>query len=455
MKSLFIKIFLSFWIIAILTSVSLAVSVMLQRQKFHPQDQEGLTDTVRYFGRAAVGIFEQRGKDSSSQYLELLSHDVRIHACLFDASGNLLTGKQCSPFQDLALRIAHGQIPEISIPHNIARLALPIAGSDGRTYIFVSELPVGPRAMLQRDVQAIAIRGGLAFSVSGVICYFLARFLTAPILRLRVVAQKITAGQLSVRAEQKLARRGDEMGDLVRDFNRMADTTEQVISRQRQLLYDVSHELRSPLTRINVAIDLLRDRVQEDPALNRIELDIQRLNELIGRLLTVTKLEGSSILVNPGPLSLSNLIESVATDADFEAREIGSRVNIVQASEVSIFGDYSLLRSALENVVRNAIRHTAPATSVEIGLECPANSDPSTSRITIRDYGTGVPEEELANIFEPFYRVIDSESKDSTGIGLGLSITERIIRLHKGQIFAANADGRGLLVTILLPVISR
>jgi two-component system sensor histidine kinase CpxA len=238
----------------------------------------------------------------------------------------------------------------------------------------------------------------------------------------------------------------------VLDFNRMADTNQHVISRQRQLLYDVSHELRSPLTRMNVALDLLRNRVGEDSALSRIELDTGRLNEMIGRLLTVTKLENASTLLNPVPLALSDLVRSIASDADFEAQRNGGTVRVINTCDISMIGDYSLLRSAIENVVRNAVRHTEPNTSVDIRLDGPTKDDRVNAVITVLDHGEGVPEIELANIFEPFYRVIDADRKDDAGVGLGLSITDRVIRLHGGTIEAANAAGCGLLVTIRLPL---
>jgi len=293
------------------------------------------------------------------------------------------------------------------------------------------------------------LRAGLALLVSGLVCYFLTRYLTMPILRLRSAAQQITAGQLSVRAEVALELRRDEFGDLVRDFNRMASKTEGLISSQRQLLNDVSHELRSPLARMNVALDLLRRHVGDDPALNRMEIDLQRLNEMIGRLLTVAKLEAASTLQNPVRVNLSELVSSVASDAEFEAQERGSRVDVVQAADLVVPGDPNLLRSAIENVLRNAVRFTAAGTAVEVNLRASAAVGADEATIVVRDHGMGVPEEELARIFKPFYRLADS--RDSTGAGLGLAIAERIVRLHGGRIRAMNEAGGGLSVEIVLP----
>jgi two-component system sensor histidine kinase CpxA len=452
MTRLFLKIFLWFWATVLLTGVALVAIVMFQNRQIRPQDHEGLIQTVRYFGTATARITEEQGQTASTTYLANLSRDVRIRACLFDLTARVIAGTDCETFSPMIHGVQQGAPSEFSMPNGTVRIAVRITGRNQEPLFFASELPVAPRAMLQTNVPSLLLRGALALLVSGWICFALARFLTRPVLNLRLAAQQITAGDLSIRADERLAKRRDELGDLVQDFNCMADTNQRVISRQRQLLFDISHELRSPLTRMNVAIDLLRGRVGEDTALTRIEADTERLNELIGRLLTVTKLENTSTLLNPTRLALIDLVRSIASDADFEAQQSGSEVRVVSESDISMQGDYGLLRSAIENVVRNAVRHTAPGTAVDIDVSGRDKSDSGYVTVTVRDYGTGVPEKELHNIFEPFYRVIDAD-RDDDGVGLGLSITDRVIRLHKGTITASNATtGSGLLVTIRLPL---
>jgi two-component system, OmpR family, sensor histidine kinase CpxA len=454
MTRLFLKIFMWFWVTVVLTGIALVAIVMFQNRQIRPQDHEGLIQTVRYFGTAAAKITQDQGVTAGTAYLTNLSRDVRIRACLFNEAGQTVAGVQCETFTPLIRGIQHGAGSEFSMPNGTVRIAVRVAGKNQKPLLFASEMPVAPRAMLQSNLASILLRGAFALFVSGCICYALARFLTRPVLNLSFAAQRITAGDLGVRADERLVKRRDELGDLVQDFNCMADTNQRVISRQRQLLYDISHELRSPLTRMNVAIDLLRGRVGEDAALARIETDTERLNELIGRLLTVTKLENTSTLLHPSRLVLSDLVCSIASDADFEAQKAGSHVRVISKADISLQGDYGLLRSAIENVVRNAVKHTDPNTSVDIHLEGPNGADSATARITVRDYGNGVPDEELSNIFEPFYRVIDTDRDNDEGVGLGLSITDRVIRLHGGTIHASNAtDGRGLMVTIRLPLV--
>jgi two-component system sensor histidine kinase CpxA len=245
--------------------------------------------------------------------------------------------------------------------------------------------------------------------------------------------------------------RRDEFGDLVRDFNLMASKTENLISSQRQLMYDVSHELRSPLSRMNVALDLLHRRVGEDSALQHMEIDLRRLNEMITRLLTVAKLDAASALQTHVRVNLNELVSSIAVDAEFEAQEKGKRVVVVPQADLVVLGDPNLLRSAIENVLRNAMRYTSPGTAVEIVLHVLPAAAPQQAIIAVRDYGNGVPEDELKNIFKPFYRVTDGRGNESTGAGLGLAITERIVTLHEGRIRAINEPGGGLRVEMTFP----
>jgi two-component system, OmpR family, sensor histidine kinase CpxA len=451
MPRLFVKIFLWFWATVVLTGISIVLAFVLQPHGVPSRWHASLEDAARYFGTAAAGALEQGGPRTASLYINQLSEDAHIHACIFDDAGNALAGKYCPEFGEMAGHLAKGEPSRDAMRHGLARTAVRVKGPKGQTYIYATELLAGPRAIVGVDLKVVLLRACLALIVSGLVCYFLTRYLTRPILRLRSVAQQITAGQLNIRAEANLESRGDEFGDLVRDFNQMAGKTEDLISSQRQLLYDVSHELRSPLARMNVALDLLRRRTGEDPALARLEIDLQRLNEMIGRLLTVAKLEAISTLQNLARVNLSELVSSIASDAEFEAQERGSRVEVIYAADLAVLGDPNLLRSAIENVLRNAVRFTASGTAVEVLIRANPTIGASEAVIVIRDHGLGVPEEELTRIFKPFYRLAHSHVVEPTGAGLGLAIAERIVRLHGGRIRATNVAGGGLSVEILFP----
>ncbi len=451
MPRLFVKIFLSFWATVVVIGISLVLAFLLQPANVPSKWHASLTDTTRFFGTAAVRAFERGGAPAAVGYIHALSEDAHIHGCVFDASGNALAGESCAELSGLAARVVHGDSSAQDMRRGLTRIAAFVAGPDGRTFIYASELLSGPGAAFGMSPEVVVSRAVVAFIVSGFVCFFLTRYLTTPILRLRAVAQLISAGQLGMRAEAKLESRRDEFGDLVRDFNLMASKTENLISSQRQLMYDVSHELRSPLARMNVALDLLRRRVGEDSAVRHMETDLQRLNKLITRLLTVAKLDAAPGLEYHVRVNLSELVSSIAVDAEFEAQEKGNRVVVVPETDLIVLGDPSLLRSAVENVLRNAMRHTRPGTAVEIALQATETIGTNEAIIAVRDHGNGVPEDELTKIFKPFYRVTDAQASDSTGAGLGLAITERIVTLHQGRIRAINEPGGGLRIEMVLP----
>jgi two-component system sensor histidine kinase CpxA len=451
MRRLFLKIFLWFWATVALTGISLVLAFILQPQGVASRWHGSLSDSTRFFGFAAVAALEQGGVGAASEYINRLNVDAHIHACLFDAQGKPLVGTFCPEFTGMAMHLVNGGPEDFAVREGFIRMAVPLERSNGPNYIYASELVAGPRAALGTDPAIVLIRGGVALTVSGLVCYFLTLYLTAPILRLRTAALQITGGQLSVRAERRMELRRDEFGDLVRAFNQMADKTEHLISSQRQLVYDVSHEVRSPLARLNVSLDLLRRRGCDDPALDRMETDLRRLNEMIGRLLTIAKLEATSTLHTPMQIDLNSLVESVIGDAAFEAQEKGIHFEVAQSADLFVDGEPTLLRSAIENVLRNAVRYTGTGTTVEVSLGVDSVLSTNEAILSVRDHGPGVPNEELSNIFKPFYRVSDSRSQETGGVGLGLAIAERIVRLHRGSIRALNAPNGGLQVEMRFP----
>jgi two-component system sensor histidine kinase CpxA len=326
-----------------------------------------------------------------------------------------------------------------------------VQGTSGRQYIYAVAAAErhGPPSGI--GLLGVPLRWSVPLLVSGFICYLLARYLTAPILRLREAAQHLAQGDLSTRATAGMEGRRDELGLLVQDFNAMAERIEELVSRQRQLIYDISHELRSPLARLNVALDLARGRKGNDPAFDHMEQDLERLNEMIGRLLTVARLDSSAIPVAMSEVDLTELISQIARSADLELRKNDAAVQLNLQDQLFVQGNSELLHSAIENVVRNAIRYTGTGNPVEVSLTTQNEVERSCARIVVRDCGPGVPESELANIFQPFYRVADDRNRQSGGTGLGLAIASRVVRIHGGTICARNLQPHGLEVEILLP----
>ncbi len=307
---------------------------------------------------------------------------------------------------------------------------------------FIAHAGFGFRSLLRLSLHDL-----LLFTLAGgIFCYIISRNLTKPLNKLGEAAANIAEGRLDTRVDPSLTKRRDEIADLARNFDRMAERIEALITGQRRLLGDVSHELRSPLSRLIVALSLVKQGPPEEVAenLERIGLEARRLDTMIGQLLALTRIDSGVDRGSPAPFDLTNLVQEVANDGNFEARARNRRVVIKQADACTIKGFEELLRSAVENVVRNAIRHTVEGTAVEISLQI----NDSRAVLRVRDYGPGVPESMLSEILLPFRRVANGNSE---GAGLGLAIAERAVNVHQGTIRAANLPQGGLVVEIELP----
>jgi two-component system sensor histidine kinase CpxA len=295
----------------------------------------------------------------------------------------------------------------------------------------------------------------IAVLSSGLVCYFLAWYMTKPVARLRAATQQLAAGDLTARAGDPGSRRRDEIAGLIRDFDSMAERLETLVKAQSRLLNDISHELRSPLARLNVALGLARQRSGPESAtmLERIEMEAGRLNELIGRLLTLARMEDGEQRAPSTPVLLDEVVLGVAEDAEFEAQARHCHVQSeIPAGSWGVRGDASLLHSAIENVLRNAIRYTREGSTVKIHLEKTIRAGGAEAVVRVTDCGDGVPTDALEKLFQPFYRLDDARGRQTGGVGLGLAITERAVRFHGGRVKATNRAEGGLMVEIYLPL---
>lgn len=288
----------------------------------------------------------------------------------------------------------------------------------------------------------------VVFVMSGLVSLLLARYLTGPIRTLRHATQRLARGDLDVRVAEEVSST-EELAALGRDFDAMAARVQALLIAQRRLLSDVSHELSSPLARLRVALELARQRAGADAAgpLDRIEREAERLGELIEAVLAVSRFEHADA-AERRPIDLVELVERIARDADFEARAAGRRVEIVEREPAVVRGDAEILRRAIENVVRNAVRFTAEGTAVQIAV----SAGDADAQITVEDRGPGVPDDALELIFEPLYRVAPDRARNTGGAGLGLAITARAVAAHHGSVTATNRPERGLRVTLRLPL---
>jgi two-component system sensor histidine kinase CpxA len=448
MKSLFLRIFLSFWVaqaLFMMLAIIIATALRPSREISNLQSEEAtfLSETVK--------AYQTGGETAAWKYLRGVHETYHVRVFITDEQGRDVLGRTAPGW------VRHAQRGEMRTAESFwGRLWSPqflrssMTTPDGHLYTMVIELPPPPTGMFGPHGLPIFI-GILS---SGLVCYLLARYLTSPIVRLRAATQKLAEGDLAARAGVPQSRRHDEMGELMRDFDRMAERLEKLVNAQKRLLTDISHELRSPLARLNVALELARQRSGSEAgsALDRIDRETSRLNQLIQKLLTLARLDGGDEFIQKSPLHLEHLISEIAKDAAFEAQDRRCEVEVDVVDDCVVTGNARLLQSAIENVVRNAVRYTEAGTSVQVRLEQGMGIRGAEAVVRVTDSGPGVPEEALDKLFRPFYRIDDARGRQTGGVGLGLAITERAVALHGGAIRAANRPQGGLMVEIRLPL---
>ena len=443
-RSLFLKIFLWFGTIVITVIVGTFIAGEVSRQH-EPPLRQPLDQILDAHAHAAAQEFETGGQAAAAAYLERVERESRIRAFLFNEQLQELTGRRLpSDAPDVARRAFQSHHPHIA-EHRMPPLFARVTRSNGgNEYVLVAEPPRrSPPTLLHPALHLIAI-----VLTGGLFCYWLARYLTSPVTKLRNATRELAKGNLNARVVPTLKGRRDELASLAADFDEMAEKIQTLVDSQRRLLGDISHELRSPLARLNVALELARQRsgAEATTALERIQREAELLNEMIGQLLALTRLESGAEEIRKSEFNLSALLSEIVTDADFEAQARKRSVKLDSPDRCLFVGNEQLLRRAIENVIRNAVQYTADGTEVNVSLDCIDHA----AVVTVRDRGAGVPENALAEIFRPFYRVDEARDRDAGGVGLGLAIAERAVRLHGGTVEAANAEGGGLVVTITL-----
>jgi len=447
MKSLFLKMFLWFCAANLILICVIVIGYELtnpdQLPFVWPRVGKGAIVSA---ARVAVETYERGGPAQLAQYLATLEQDTGLEADLLDSSNRNLGGRALgpSPPDDLAAYPV-GQLV-IRVRQRLA--AVRLSGRVDRSYSFVATVP-------RREAGGFWSRTFLVMLIltGAVMCYLLARYITSPVVHLRAAAARFSHGDLSARITLPgVLQRKDEIGGLAGDFNRMAERIETLMKAQQRLIADVSHELRSPITRLSLALGLVRrhKEVGMGAPLARMEREVERLNALIGQLLTLSRLESVDTPPPMELLDLSALVREVSADADFEAASTNRGVQLVECAACSMLGASDLIRSAVENVVRNAVKYTGPNTDVLIRL---LRVNDGNADIIVQDHGPGAPAQALAHIFEPFYRVDDARDRGSGGCGLGLAITHKIVTLHGGSVHAVNREAGGLELRVTLPVV--
>ena len=448
--TLFLKIFLWFWLaMALIVGALTLVNWSQQNEPIVRQWRVAVGESMNIHSQTAAQIFDAEGKTGLDRFLERLGKSGRILGIgLFRPNGEQIAGDQLQfDIKNVLERALTSDETEFDRTNEDSLIAKKTILQNGETVVLITqwERPRQPSFLAAAQTQILRILA-LVFT-AGLVCYGLARYLTAPIGKLRRAARQFASGDLHTRLDTK---RRDEFGELAREFDRMAERIETLVTSEKRLTQDISHELRSPLARLNVALELARNKANAEtrPLIERIETESNRLNEMISQLLVLSKLETGSENFNRREVNLTRLFEQIIADADFEAQANDKAVKIIRKDAVKVFGNETLLRSAIENVMRNAVRYTAEKTAVEVKL----TAENKHAVVSIRDYGAGVPETEIEKLFRPFYRVNAARERKTGGIGLGLAIAERAVHAHQGTIKARNTEN-GLAVEISLPTL--
>jgi two-component system OmpR family sensor kinase len=442
MGRLFWKILLGFWLTLVATGAAIGV-VVHSHNEARLAEMAGLAAGPRAeLTLAAVATTLQHGGISA---VETLFADWPGRAppavLVVDAEGKDSFGRRVPEAALAQARTGSGEGRGVAVRQTTT--------PDGRDFLlFVPRQarthgrPHHPYASPQeRFLTQLGVTGLASLLFSAGLAWYLAR----PVRHLRHASRLLADGALATRVTPLIGSRRDEIAELGRDFDHMATRLQALMGAQKRLLHDVSHEVRSPLARLRLAVGLARQQPERmNSALERIERETERLDDLVAQVLTLSRLEAGGKDASEDYVDLTELLASVVADARFEATAIGRGVNLSTGPEIIVKANAELLHRAFENVIRNGVKHTVEGTSVDISI---ALSEPWVS-VSVCDYGPGVAEPDLGHVFEPFFRVQDQSR--SGGYGLGLAIARRAVEAHGGHISAANRPGGGLCITVSL-----
>ena len=453
MRSLLARIFFAFWLIIAITIGTAAIIgysyAQIMREAFESFEAGDLM-------LEASSNLQSGGRDGLEHWLRALPDSMQVEVFVIDGKSQELLGRRIPYSIEIAMRRfgSHGDRPVGSPPDsNRLRPARPLTrliGPDDRVYTFFVT-PKRGRGGDWLNEHTWAYFLILALLVSGGVSYLLARAISKPVSRFREAAVAIAAGNFDTRVAESVGTRKDEIGHLARDFDRMADELQRAWHQQTELTRNVSHELRSPLARLRVALELARREAGDLPEFARIDKETERLDELIGQILDYAKMDAGTG-EEPTDVQLDDLIDQVVNDVQYECRSAGIEGVTVELSvegSPSMHGFAFALSSAIENVLRNAVHHSPANSPVTVNL----SQTTTHALIEISDHGSGVDETELESLFEPFFRSSSAlDDRRKNGTGLGLAIAQRAVKKNGGTIGASNVANGGLRVTIELPI---
>src|SRR5712664_616456 len=449
MHRLFLKIFFWYWLTAwgIIAIVLLGSRLTGMRQISAPNMYATVAPIL---AAEAVKAYESGGPEAFARFSQSNDHDHERQLFLLDGFYRDVLSR---PLSDDGLRVAHAAKNGQLVVFRAHIAAYKFVSSSGQPYILMLYLTSD-----LRRIGDILLGDGLPFSISLILlvtllCLGLAYHIASPIHSIQSTARRVAQGDLKARVPSSVSHRYDELAALAKDFDSMVGRLDSLIQTQKKLLNSVSHELRSPLARINLSLALLKNRfpADSDDLFQRLDRDVERIDLLMGQLLTLSRLEARFSSGEREDVDFAQLVEEVAADANFEAQALGKSVSLQTTGPVILRNaDPHALRSACENIIRNAVRFTRPGSDVQIVLEIDRTASEPWALLSVRDHGPGVPEDSLQAIFQPFYR-ISGDGQATGGNGLGLAIASEAIRLHRGTTHAENLRPNGLQIIIRLP----
>ena len=455
MRGLFFKVFIILWIAQSLIFV-ISTGLILRRHFDRPDVFfDAIRASMQAEAKVAIAAYDSGGCEALRDFGT--ARNLTVGMATGDGIDLCSTGLNRVAASDISTHETTGkQVGQQYI------WSVPVtSAASGKQYVFLLFRPHKPeQTNWTHDFWRFSTpQLPVAIVIGGFATFVLVLLVTRPVVRLRTAARELAQGKLSTRVAAPVSQlrmfEGDEIQALAHDFNYMAERLESLVSAQQLLLRDVSHELRSPLARLAVALELARE--DEDPEmaahLSRIERETQTLNQLIGQLLTLSSMEAMEKVTNFEPLSLNKLIEELIPDAAYEARQRQSSVVFHAKCECVLLANKQLLHRAVENILRNAIRYTEAGTEVEIELSTTVEGDKRFAILEINDRGPGIPDSELEAIFLPFYRVDLARSPDTGGSGVGLAIAVRAVKLHGGELVAFNRPDGGATIRMKLPAV--
>lgn len=449
MQSIGARIFLFYWftVIAVITVSNAIAPERLRRPELIRQ---AIQNSLSLNGQTVTRAYESGGCAAAAAAMPALNQEIYVAT----SSGQVLCGNLSEQGLQAFIRRVQATDRALSKRYRTYQLVgVPLQTDSGRRYVVLLRSPF---------TSSLEIFGWLpgftTFAISGVITIGLTFFFARPIRKLRFAARQVATGNLKARVQwgsrslTRFDKRGEIQG-LIYDFNDMASRLQALVDAQRLLLRDISHELRSPLTRLSVALELTRTKADASlqPHLDRIEREANRLNNLIGQLMSLSYME-TIHEIEPKHVSLHKLMTDLLPDIRFESAAQKCHVTATIMSDCIVRGDPELLHRAVENVIRNAIRYTPENGVVQIDLETDTYQGERYALLRVADTGPGVPADELEAILRPFYRVDKSRQAATGGFGIGLAIADRVLHLHDGEIIARNRPGGGLVVEMYVPL---